>query len=410
MAQSKQVTQQIRTTCCVVGGGPAGIMLGLLLARAGVDVIVLEKHVDFFRDFRGDTIHPSTLELMHELGLLDEFLRLPHQELRRVKVKFEDEEIAGPDFSHLPTRCKFIAMMPQWDFLNFLTTQAKRYPTFRLLMKIEATGLIEEGGRVAGVRAKTEQGELDVRADLVVGADGRDSILRERAGMEVEDFGVPIDVLWFRIAKSGDDAEPALGRIRNGKMMVTINRGDYYQCGYIIRKGAFEEIKRRGLDVFRKELVSLAPFLRDTVGEIDDWDKVKLLTVQVNRLRHWYRPGLLFIGDAAHAMSPAGGVGINLAIQDAVATVNLLADKLRQGNCGTDDLRLVQQRREWPARMTQAIQVFIHRRMFGSRSDPGKALSFPWPARMLLWLLTPLLRRIAARVIGIGFRAEHIRI
>jgi 2-polyprenyl-6-methoxyphenol hydroxylase-like FAD-dependent oxidoreductase len=385
-------------------------MLGLLLARAGVDVIVLEKHVDFFRDFRGDTIHPSTLELMHELGLLDEFLRLPHQELRRVKVKFEDEEIAGPDFSHLPTRCKFIAMMPQWDFLNFLTTQAKRYPTFRLLMKIEATGLIEEGGRVAGVRAKTEQGELDVRADLVVGADGRDSILRERAGMEVEDFGVPIDVLWFRIAKSGDDAEPALGRIRNGKMMVTINRGDYYQCGYIIRKGAFEEIKRRGLDVFRKELVSLAPFLRDTVGEIDDWDKVKLLTVQVNRLRHWYRPGLLFIGDAAHAMSPAGGVGINLAIQDAVATVNLLADKLRQGNCGTDDLRLVQQRREWPARMTQAIQVFIHRRMFGSRSDPGKALSFPWPARMLLWLLTPLLRRIAARVIGIGFRAEHIRI
>lgn len=385
------------------------MMLGLLLARAGVEVIVLEKHADFFRDFRGDTIHPSTLELMHELGMLDEFLRLPHQELRRVKIKFEDEEIAGPDFSHLPTRCKYIAMMPQWDFLNFLTTQAKRYPTFQLLMKAEATGLIEDGERIVGVRAKTEQGELDVRADLVVGADGRDSLLRERAGMEVEDFGVPIDVLWFRIAKSAEDAEPALGRIRNGKMMVTINRGDYYQCGYIIRKGAFEGIKRRGLEAFRDEIVGVAPFLRDTAPEIDDWDKVKLLTVQVNRLLQWYRPGLLFIGDAAHAMSPAGGVGINLAIQDAVASSNLLADKLRRGNCGTNDLRLVQQRREWPARMTQAIQIFIHRRMFGSRSDPGRALSFPWPARTLLWLLTPLLRRVAARVIGIGFRAEHIR-
>jgi len=385
------------------------MMLGLLLARAGVEVIVLEKHADFFRDFRGDTIHPSTLELMHELGMLDEFLRLPHQELRRVKIKFEDEDIAGPDFSHLPTRCKFIAMMPQWDFLNFLTTQAKRYATFQLLMQAEATGLIEEGGRVIGVKTKTEQGEMDVRADLVVAADGRDSVMRERARMEVEDFGVPIDVLWFRITKSGEDVEPALGRIRTGKMIVTINRGDYYQCGYIIRKGAFEGVKRRGLEAFREEILSVAPFLRDTVGEIDDWDKVKLLTVQVNRLRQWYRPGLLCIGDAAHAMSPAGGVGINLAIQDAVASANLLADKLRQGNCGIDDLRLVQQRREWPARMTQAIQVFIHRRMFGSKSDPGRALSFSWPTRMLLWLLTPLLRRGAARAIGIGFRAEHIR-
>ena len=409
MGKSEQSTQQIRTTCCIVGGGPAGMMLGLLLARAGVEVIVLEKHADFFRDFRGDTIHPSTLELMHELGMLEEFLRLPHQELRRVKIKFEDEEIAGPDFSHLPTRCKFIAMMPQWDFLNFLTAQAKRYPTFQLLMKAEATGLIEEGGRVVGVKAKTEQGEMDVRADLVVAADGRDSVMRERAMMGVEDFGVPIDVLWFRITKSGEDVEPALGRIRNGKMIVTINRGDYYQCGYIIRKGAFEGVKRRGLEAFREEILSVAPFLRDTAPEIDDWDKIKLLTVQVNRLRQWYRPGLLCIGDAAHAMSPAGGVGINLAIQDAVATANLIAEKLRQGNCGTDDLSQAQQRREWPARMTQAIQVFIHRRMFGSRSDPGRALSFTWPARMLLWLLTPLLRRVAARVIGIGFRAEHIR-
>jgi 2-polyprenyl-6-methoxyphenol hydroxylase-like FAD-dependent oxidoreductase len=385
------------------------MMLGLLLARAGTGVIVLEKHGDFLRDFRGDTIHPSTLDLMHELGMLDEFLRLPHQELRRVKVKVDDVEIAGPDFSHLSTRCKFIALMPQWDFLNFLAAQAKRYPAFQLLMNTEATDLIGEGGRVAGVKAKTEHGELNIYSDLVVGADGRSSVLRERAEMEVEDFGVPIDVLWFRVAKTSADSEPALGRIRNGKMLVTIDRGEYYQCGYIIRKGAFEEIKRRGLEAFREEIASIAPFLLDALDAIDDWHKVKLLTVHVNRLRQWYRPGLLFIGDAAHAMSPAGGVGINLAVQDAVASANLLADKLRHGNCRIDDLRRVQGRREWPARMTQAIQVFIHRRMFGSRADPGKALTLSWPVRQLLRLLAPALRRAAARMIGIGFRAEHMR-
>jgi 2-polyprenyl-6-methoxyphenol hydroxylase-like FAD-dependent oxidoreductase len=317
MMQSEQAPQKIRAACCIVGGGPAGMMLGLLLARAGVEVVVLEKHADFFRDFRGDTIHPSTLELMHELWMLEEFLRLPHQELRQVKARFEDEEIVVADFSHLPARCKFIALMPQWDFLNFLATQAKRYTTFHLLMNAEVTDLIEEGDRVVGVRAKTEQGELNAYADLVVGADGRSSIVRERASMEVEDLGVPIDVLWFRVAKTAVDTEPALGRIRNGKILVTIDRGDYYQCGNIIRKGAFEGIRRRGLKAFHEEIVSVAPFLRDAVGEIDDWDKVKLLTVQINRLRQWYRPGLLFIGDAAHAMSPAGGVGINLAIQDA---------------------------------------------------------------------------------------------
>jgi 2-polyprenyl-6-methoxyphenol hydroxylase-like FAD-dependent oxidoreductase len=385
------------------------MMLGMLLARAGVAVTVLEKHGDFLRDFRGDTIHPSTLELMHELGILEEFLRLPHQRLQRPKVKIDDVEVAGPDFSHLPTRCKYIALMPQWDFLNFLAAHARRYANFQLLMKTEAIGPIEKLGRVVGVEAKTEGGDLNVEAELVVGADGRSSILRERAGMEVEDFGVPIDVLWFRLAKTADAPEPTLGRIKNGKIMITLDRGEYFQCGFIIRKGAFEGIKNRGLEAFRKDIVSIAPFLLDSAGAIDDWQKVKLLTVQVNRLRRWYRPGLLFIGDAAHAMSPAGGVGINLAIQDAVASANLLADKLRQGTCEIDDLQQVQERREWPTRMTQEIQVFIHRRMFGSKSDPESALSLSWPARSLLWLLTPIIRRVAARMIGIGFRAEHIR-
>ncbi|HEY4592570.1 MAG TPA: FAD-dependent oxidoreductase, partial [Thermoanaerobaculia bacterium] len=330
--------RSLRTTCCIAGGGPAGMMLGFLLARAGVEVTVLEKHADFFRDFRGDTVHPSTLELMGELGLLDDFLKLPHQEIRRLKIAIDDQEYDGPDFSHLPTRCKFIALMPQWDFLNFLAEQGKRYPAFHLLMKAEVTDLIEEGGRVVGAQAKTDQGDLEIRADLVVGADGRHSTVRERAGMQVDDFGVPIDVLWFRLSKSAGEPSQALGRVRNGKILVTIDRGDYFQCGLIIPKGAFEEIQRQGLEAFRAGIVSAAPFLADAVHELDSWDKVKLLTVQINRLRRWYRPGLLCIGDAAHAMSPAGGVGINLAVQDAVATANLLADKLRRGAVTDDDL------------------------------------------------------------------------
>jgi len=402
-------TKIIRTTCCIIGGGPAGMMLGMLLARAGVAVVVLEKHGDFLRDFRGDTIHPSTLELLHELGILDEFLRLPHQPMQQMRIMVNDAEVIGPDFSHLPTHCKYFALMPQWDFLNFLAAQAARYPEFQLLMKSEAIGTIEKSGRVVGVEAKTEQGELNVYADLVVGADGRSSILRERAGMEVEDFGIPIDQLWFKVPKQADDPEPPLVWIKNEKRMVILDRGDYYQCGWIIRKGAAEEIKKRGLDAFRKEIVSLAPFLLGAVEAIDDWQKAKLLTVQVNRLRRWYRPGLLFIGDAAHAMSPVGGVGINLAIQDAVASANLLADKLLKGTCEIDDLRQVQKRREWATRMTQKIQVFFHRQMYRSNPNPERPFSPPWPARFLLWLLGPLIRRVASRIIGIGFRAEHIR-
>jgi 2-polyprenyl-6-methoxyphenol hydroxylase-like FAD-dependent oxidoreductase len=395
----------LRTTCCIAGGGPAGMMLGFLLARAGVEVMVLEKHADFFRDFRGDTVHPSTLELMGELGLLDDFLKLPHQEIRRLKVAIDDQEYDGPDFSHLPTRCKFIALMPQWDFLNFLAEQGKRYPAFHLLMKAEVTDLIEEGGRIAGVRAKTDQEDLEIRADLVVGADGRHSTVRERAGLQVDDFGVPIDVLWFRLSKSAGEPSQALGRVRNGKILVTIDRGDYFQCGLIIPKGAFEEIQSQGLEAFRAGIVSAAPFLTDAVHELDSWDKVKLLTVQINRLRRWYRPGLLCIGDAAHAMSPAGGVGINLAVQDAVAAANLLAAKLKQGRVTEEDLRRVQERREMPVRRIQAGQVFIHRRMFGPGGQP---FAFPWIVRKLIGLLAPVMRRVGARVVGIGFRPERV--
>jgi 2-polyprenyl-6-methoxyphenol hydroxylase-like FAD-dependent oxidoreductase len=402
-------TKIMRTTCCIAGGGPAGIMLGMLLARAGVAVIVLEKHGDFLRDFRGDTIHPSTLELLHELGILEEFLRLPHQRMYRMALMINDVEVVALDFSHLSTRCKYTAFMPQWDFLNFLAVRAKRYATFQLLMNTEAIGTIEKSGRIVGVEAKTAEGDLNIYADLVVGADGRTSILRERAGMEIEDVGVPIDQLWFRVSKTANDLEPFLVRIKGEKRLVMLDRGEYYQCGLIIRKGTFEEIKGRGLAAFREEIVSVAPFLRDAIGEIDDWEKVKLLTVQVNRLRRWYRPGLLFIGDAAHAMSPVGGIGINLAIQDAVASANLLADRLLKGTCEIDDLLRIQKRREWPARAIQAMQVFIHRQTYKTNSDPETAFSIPWPVRSILWLLAPLFRRAISRLAGIGFRAEHIR-
>jgi 2-polyprenyl-6-methoxyphenol hydroxylase-like FAD-dependent oxidoreductase len=398
-----------RTTCCIAGGGPAGMMLGMLLARAGVAVIVLEKHGDFLRDFRGDTIHPSTLELLHELGILEEFLRLPHQRMYRMAFMINDAEVVALDFSHLSTRCKYTAFMPQWDFLNFLAVQAKRYATFQLLMNTEAIGTIEKSGRIVGVEAKTAEGDLNIYADLVVGADGRTSILRERAGMEIEDVGVPIDQLWFRVSKTANDLEPFLVRIKGEKRLVMLDRGEYYQCGSIIRKGTFEEIKGRGLAAFREEIVSVAPFLRGGIGEIDDWEKVKLLTVQVNRLRRWYRPGLLFIGDAAHAMSPVGGIGINLAIQDAVASANLLADRLLKGTCEIDDLLRIQKRREWPARAIQAMQVFIHRQTYKTNSDPETTFSIPWPVRSILWLLAPLFRRAISRLAGIGFRAEHIR-
>jgi 2-polyprenyl-6-methoxyphenol hydroxylase-like FAD-dependent oxidoreductase len=372
-----------------------------------VDVLVVEKHKDFFRDFRGDTIHPSTLELMHELGLLDEFLRVPHQEVRGISAHFGPEVVHIGDFTHLPTRCKFIALMPQWDFLNFLAGHAKKYSGFRLRMETEVTDLIFERERVAGVKAGTPQGALEVRADLVIGADGRGSITRERGGLEVIDLGAPIDVLWFRLPKRANDPAQAFGFVNAGRFMVLIDRADYWQCAYVIRKGSFDEERARGLPAFRDEVGRCAAFLRERVGELKQWDDVKLLSVKVDHLRSWHREGLLCIGDSAHAMSPVGGVGINLAIQDAVATANILAAKLKSGSVGAGDLRAVQNRRGRPARLTQRVQIFLHQHLLERIFDSTELMSPPLPMRLLEKY--PRLRRLPARMVGIGFRPEHIR-
>jgi 2-polyprenyl-6-methoxyphenol hydroxylase-like FAD-dependent oxidoreductase len=399
--------EPLRVSCCIAGGGPAGMMLGFLLARAGIEVAVLEKHGDFLRDFRGDTIHPSTLEVIYELGFLDQFLALPHSEVWQLKGYVGDDEVIVADFSHLPTHCHCIAFMPQWDFLDFIAEQARRYPGFHLLMNAEVTGLIEEEGRVAGVKATTPEGPLEVRAALTVGADGRHSTVREASALEVEDLGAPMDVLWLRLSRYPEDPEQVLGRFDRGRILIMLHRGDYWQCGYIIPKGGLDELKQEGLPSLREAIAALAPFAGDRVMEIADWDQVRLLTVAVNRLRRWYRPGLLCIGDAAHAMSPVGGVGINLAIQDAVAAANLLYAPLRGGTVTPDDLHRVQRRRELPARLTQWLQVLIQERVIRRVLGHEAKLSAPWPLRLLnRW---PYLRRLPARLIGLGFRPEHVR-
>jgi len=383
------------------------MMLGLLLARAGIRVTVLEKHRDFLRDFRGDTIHPSTLELLHELGLAEEFLRLPHQEIREIRAQIGDTLVPVADFSRLPVRLPFIAMIPQWDFLDFLASHAARYPGFELRMQTEATGLLFDGNRIAGLRAAGPDGELEISADLVVGADGRHSLVRSAAGLEVVDLGAPIDVLWFRLSKRPGDPEATMGRFERGRIVVMLNRGDYWQCALVIGKGSLEVLRAQGLEAIRRRIAASLPFDSERIREIAHWDDLKLLTVQVNRLRRWYREGLLCIGDAAHAMSPVGGVGINLAIQDAVAAANILY----RGDFGIGALRAVQARRALPTRITQAFQVMVQnlvlQRVLAEGEEPGAAFKPPLAARMLGRFA--FLRRIPARMIGLGVRPEHIR-
>lgn len=398
--------EKISVRCCIVGGGPAGMMLGYLLARAGVEVLVLEKHADFLRDFRGDTIHPSTLEVMHELGLLEEFLRLPHQKVYELNAQIGQMQLTIADFSHLPTRCRFIAFMPQWDFLNFLVQHAARYPRFALSMEAEVTGLLEESACVVGVQANTPNGAVEVRADLVVGADGRNSVVREKAGLKVKEFGAPMDVLWFRLSRNPEDPVATMGRFDTGRIFITINRGEYWQCGYVIPKGRFEEMRRRGFESFREEIMRLAPYAHDRVGELRGWDDVKLLTVRVDRLLEWLRPGLVCIGDAAHAMSPVGGVGINLAIQDAVAAGNVLFKPLREGRPTIDHLRQIQKRRELPTAITQWLQVTIQRRIIARVLGETSPVQPPLAVRLLA--AVPFLRRIPGRVVGLGIRPEHV--
>jgi 2-polyprenyl-6-methoxyphenol hydroxylase-like FAD-dependent oxidoreductase len=397
----------LATRCAIAGGGPAGMMLGYLLARAGVDVVVLEKHADFLRDFRGDTVHPSTLELMHELGLLDEFLKLPHQEVTRLTFQIGAERIPMVDFSYMPTHCKFVALMPQWDFLNFLASQGKRYRTFHLMMRAQATDLIVEHDVVTGVRAETPDGEIDVRADLVVGCDGRHSTVRERAGLAVEDIGAPIDVLWFRLSRKDSDTEETVGHVEAGQMMVMLNRGDYWQCAYVIPKGGIDAVKRAGLAAFKERVLALSPFLRDRIDEVASFDDVKLLTVTIDRLREWHRPGLLCIGDAAHAMSPVGGVGINLAVQDAVAAANILAEPLRRRTVNRAHLAAVQARRTFPMRVIQRMQVIVQDKLLSPALLGTTQPKPPLILRLIQWF--PVLRRIPARIVGLGVRPEHVR-
>jgi 2-polyprenyl-6-methoxyphenol hydroxylase-like FAD-dependent oxidoreductase len=398
----------MKTRCCIVGGGPAGMMLGYLLGRAAIDVVVLEKHADFFRDFRGDTVHPSTLQVMDELGLIEGFLRLPHQRLQKMDGMFGGEAVRIADLSRLHVKYPFIAFMPQWDFLNFLRESGKQFASLRVMMSTEAIDLIHDGDRISGVRARTPEGVIDIEADLTIACDGRHSLVRECAGLEVEEIGAPMDVLWFRAGKRETESESLFARIDPGRMMVTFDRGDYWQCAYVIAKGQYDAVKARGLTALLDDIARMAPILKPGLADVKGWDDVKLLTVAINRLKRWTRPGLLCIGDAAHAMSPIGGVGVNLAVQDAVATANLLAPKLANGCPPEDELDAVRRRREFPVRMTQRMQVIAQNNIVSAALKPGNQ---PLKVPLVMRLITavPWLQGVTARFVGVGVRPEHVR-
>ena len=392
--------------CCIAGGGPAGMMLGVLLARAGVSVTVLEQHKDFLRDFRGDTVHPSTMTIIDELGWLDDFLKLPHQKVPTLAVNFGSTRLTVADFSKLSVKAPYIAMMPQWDFLNFLAGKGRTYPNFKLLMNTQALDLVVQDGRVGGIRALSGSTEFVLEADLVVAADGRGSGLRAAAGLMPQDFGAPMDVLWFRLPRDLSDTDQSQGRFDTGRIFIMLNRGDYWQCAFVIPKDGDAKVRAAGLDVFRKSVAQLLPFDGARVSAITDWDQVKLLTVKIDRLTEWARPGLLCIGDAAHAMSPVGGVGINLAVQDAVAAANVLAAPLRENRLTFADTQKVQARREFPTRMIQSMQIFMQSQMIAPALSGRTAIKPPLPLRVLL--NTPLLRTLPARFVGLGVRPEHV--
>jgi 2-polyprenyl-6-methoxyphenol hydroxylase-like FAD-dependent oxidoreductase len=381
-------------------------MVGVLLARAGVDVLVLEKQADFVREFRGDTVHPSTMDVLAELGWLDDFLSRPHQEVRRIRAHVQDREVTIADFGHVPTRRKFIAIMPQWEFLNFVVERARAFPSFELQMKANATDVIEESSRIVGVRVDAERGPTEIRADLVIAADGRHSLIRERARLPARDVGAPIDALWMRLPRRDSDPSQSVGWLRRGHFLALVDRGGFWQIGFLIPRGGFDALKARGIEAFRQDLAWTAPFFADRLHLIRSFDDVKLLVVQMDRLEKWWRHGLLCIGDAAHAMSPVGGVGINLAIQDAVAAANLLSGPLASGVLEDADLSRVQRRREMPARATQAIQRVVQERIV------GQALGGTQPLRVgpTLRLLdrSALLQRVPAHLVGVGIRPEHV--
>ncbi|RXG88426.1 FAD-dependent oxidoreductase [Bradyrhizobium zhanjiangense] len=398
----------MKVRCCIVGGGPAGMMLGYLLGRAGIDVVVLEKHADFFRDFRGDTVHPSTLQVMDELGLIDGFLKLPHQRLQKMDGLFGGTPVRVADLSRLHTKYPFIAFMPQWDFLNFLREAGKRFTSLKVMMSTEAVDLIRRGETVTGVRANTPEGTIDIAADLTIACDGRHSTVRKRAGLKVEEIGAPMDVLWFRAGRRPDETESVFARIEPGKMMITFDRGDYWQCAYVIAKGQFDAVKARGLQALLDDVVRMAPILRSGIAEVKSFDDIKLLTVAINRLTRWTLPGLLLIGDAAHAMSPVGGVGVNLAVQDAVATANLLADKMQHGCPSENELDAVRRRREFPVKMTQRMQVIMQNNIISGALQPGdRPLKVPLILRLITAL--PWLQGIPARLLALGVRPEHVQ-